>query len=94
MKYWLEDNGYKVNPIILFQDNMSTIAMIQKGKPCSRSTRHIKMRYFFIKDYMDKKIMNVKYLKTDDMLADILTKPLQGKKFNKFAKMLLNCYDI
>jgi hypothetical protein len=92
MKYWLEDNGYKVNPIILYQDNMSTIAMIKKGKPCSRSTRHIKMRYFFIKDYMNMKIMDVRYLKTDDMLADMLTKPLQGKKFKKFAEMMLNCY--
>jgi hypothetical protein len=91
MKYWLECNGHKVNPIIIFQDNKSTITMINKGKPCSKNTRHIKIRYFFIKDYIDKNEIVVKYLNTDDMLADILTKPLVGIKFKKFCSELMNC---
>jgi hypothetical protein len=89
-KFWLEENGHKVNPINIFQDNKSTIAMIKKGKACGRNTRHINMRHFFIKDYIAKGIVEVKYLFTKEMIADILTKPLKGKEFNYLVKKLMN----
>ena len=91
MRHWLIENGYKVNTITIYQDNMSTITMIEKGKPCSRNTKHINMRYFFIKDYINKEIISVKYLHTDSMIADVLTKPLSGNKFKKFTDALLSC---
>jgi hypothetical protein len=47
---FLIEQGYKPNPLIIHQDNKSVIAMIKKGKPCSKYSRHINIRYFFIKD--------------------------------------------
>ena len=41
----------------------------------SKQTKHIKVRYFFIKDKIDSKEVSVKYCPTEDMWADILTKP-------------------
>jgi hypothetical protein len=84
--------GYvDIKPLILFQDNTSTIAMMLKGKSTSKRTRHINIRYFFVKDRIEvTKEVEVQYLPTDEMVADILTKPLQGEKFRYLRKKLLN----
>jgi hypothetical protein len=87
---FLEDQGYNVGPAILYQDNMSTIALLKNGKSNSERTRHIAIRYYFLKDRIDNKEVAVEYLATGDMIADILTKPLQGEQFLKLRAQLLN----
>lgn len=89
-RYWLQSQGYKVNPAKVYQDNMSTIAVIKKGKSTSMNSRHVNIRYFFAKDRADNKEIEIEYKKTDEMVADILTKPLQGKKFLELRKTLMN----
>jgi hypothetical protein len=68
-------------PAILYQDNMSTIAMINNGSSKSSRTRHINIRHFWMKERVDMGELSIVYLPTNDMIADILTKPLQGEKF-------------
>ena len=77
-------------PAILYQDNMSTIAMINNGSSKSSRTRHINIRHFWMKERVDMGELSIVYLPTDDMIADILTKPLQGEKFLKLRELLLN----
>jgi hypothetical protein len=90
-KEFLESQGYKrLPPIVIYQDNKSTIAMIQKGKDTSTRTRHINIRYYFVKERVEKGDIEFKYVPTDEMLADILTKPLQGAQFIKLRDKLLN----
>jgi hypothetical protein len=93
VRNWLIAQGYEVGPAILYQDNKSTITLAEKGKSNSQRTRHVNIRYFFIKDRIDAKEIELKYMPTDDMVADILTKPLQGKKFIELRKRLLNLED-
>ena len=88
---FLTEQGYKVPPIELLQDNQSTIKLINNGKSNSNNTRHINIKYYFIKDLIERKEVNLKYMKTEDMVADIFTKPLQGKLFIKFRNIILNC---
>ena len=86
----MKAQGYQHEPITLAQDNQSTIALIKKGRSTSQRTRHIALRYFFVKDYVDKEIVRVVYVPTDEMVADILTKPVHGTPvFRKLRKMLL-----
>jgi hypothetical protein len=87
---FLIEQGYKPKPLVIHQDNQSVIAMIKKGKPSSKYSRHINIRYFFIKDKIEKNELIIKYKSTNDMIADILTKPLQGSKFKLLRKLLLN----
>ena len=47
------------------------------------------IRYFFVKDRIDKKELDVQYCPTYRMLADYYTKPLQGKAFNVFRSVLM-----
>ena len=87
---FLEEQGYKMPPAQVFQDNMSTIAMIRSGKPTSDRTRHINIRFFFIHDREKSGEVKVEYRCTKSMLADILTKPLQGELFETLRDELLN----
>ena len=84
------EQGYDTKPLIINQDNQSVIAMIKRGKPSSKYSRHINIRYFFIKDKIEKNELRIQYKSTNDMIADILTKPLQGSKFKLLRKLLLN----
>ena len=70
-------------------DNTSTIRMAQNGKSCSDSPKHIKLRYFFIKQYLESDEFQVTHCPTEIMTTDIITKPLQGKLFKEMRDRLL-----
>ena len=86
----LIEQGHKVGPAKLYQDNMSAMASIKNGKATSKRSRHINIRYFYLKDRVDIGELELEYLATDDMIADVLTKPLQGEKFRILRDKLLN----
>jgi hypothetical protein len=81
--------GYAVGPAVIFQDNQSTIALVAKGRSTSARTRHIAIRYFFVKDRVDSKEVEVVYKPTGEMRADIMTKPLQGDLFRRMRAELM-----
>ena len=74
-----------------FQDNRSTMLLEHNGRlSSSNRTKHINVRYYFVKDILKRKEFTIKHLGTDEMWADYFTKPLQGKKFIKFRKTIMN----
>ena len=86
---YLQYQGYDQPPAIVHQDNNSTILLAEKGRSLSARTRHVKIRYFFIKERIDDGEIAIKYLPTELMVADILTKPLQGEQFVKLRDELM-----
>ena len=90
---FLLEQGYDLGPATMYQDNQSAIALVKNGKSNSHRTRHIAIRFFFIKDRVDSKEIKIEYMRTRDMLADILTKPLQGALFQRLRDELLNWYE-
>ena len=89
-KYFLEAQGYETEQTIVYQDNKSTILLAKNGKnSSSKRTKHINIRYFFIQDRWKRGEFDIQYCSTDEMLADIFTKPLQGKKFVMFRNKVL-----
>jgi hypothetical protein len=93
-KNFIESQGYYDSIPKLFQDNQSTIAMIQNGRPVSEATRHIHIRFFFVHDRVMKGEINLQYIETGSMLADIFTKPLQGELFTKMRDRLLGLHHL
>jgi hypothetical protein len=74
----------------LFQDNKSTITLAEKGWSSAGRTKHVDIKYFWIKEKIDEGLVKIEHLGTDDMLADVLTKALPNEKFKKFSFQLLN----
>jgi hypothetical protein len=89
-RHFLEHQGYKIGPATVYEDNQSAIKLAENGRSNSSRTRHIAIRYFFISDKIASGEIKVEYLNTEDMIADILTKPLQGALFRRLRSLLLN----
>jgi hypothetical protein len=93
---WTRDfligQGYKVDAATIFQDNLSTMALVKNGQSNSERSRHINIRYFFVKDRVDQGEVRIEYKPTGEMIADVLTKPLQGSLFARLRDLLLNNY--
>jgi hypothetical protein len=71
---------------------MSLLSLEKNGRiSSSKQTKHIKAKYFLIKDYYKSGEIDLHYCPTDVMWADILTKPLQGQKFRDMRAFLQNC---
>ena len=47
-------------------------------------SKHIEVRYHFIRDMAQKGAIKLKYVPTEEQVADVLTKPLAGVKFEYF----------
>ena len=78
----------------MYQDNQSAI-LLENNKRSSSSKRakHLNIRYFFITDQIKKGDLHIEYCPTDNMVADLFTKPLQGKQFLQFRKVIMNLQD-
>ena len=87
---FLYEQGYIITNNTLYQDNQSTILMLKNGRnSCTGNSRHIHIRYFFVKDRVDKGEVKVEYCPMLQMLADFFTKPLQGALYNKFRDVIM-----
>jgi hypothetical protein len=91
-KNFLEAQGYTISHNIIYQDNMSTLYLEKNGRlSSSKRTKHIKAKYLYIRHYHNSGELELQYCPTDMMWADVLTKPLQGSKFQQFCAFLMNC---
>ena len=92
--YFLEAQGYASKDTVLFQDNKSCMLLHNNGKASSsKRTRHLNIRYYFLSDRIANGELRVEFCPTDDMVAHYFTKPLQGEKFRKFRKLVMNLQD-
>ena len=90
-KCFLEEQGHDVKATVLLQDNQSTILLEKNGKESSsRRTRHLHIRCFHITDLTKRGETDVEHRNTHDLWADFLSKPLQGAKFFKFRRQIMN----
>ena len=88
----LESRGFSgkgIKPGKFKEDNTATIQLMRNGRSLNAKTKHIKLKYYFIKQYFDNGEFELEYCPTEDMVADILTKPMQGKLFFKLRALLL-----
>jgi len=90
VKLFMEAQGHQINECILEQDNEAAIKLEKNGRASSGArTRHINIRYFFIKDRTAAENIKIRHCPTLQMLADFFTKPLQGALFRLFRDVIL-----
>ena len=63
--------------LVVYQDNESTMKLMKNGSTGARS-KHIKIRFAWIKEAIDAGDFELKYKATNEMLADGMTKAKQG----------------
>jgi hypothetical protein len=90
MRRFIIAQGHDDKPVTIYQDNLSCMALIAKGKASSEKTRHMSIRYFWVKERVDQGEVVLEHLATELMVANILTKPLQGSQFETERLALTN----
>ena len=89
-RLFMKSQGINVSDNILYQDNKSAILLEKNGQgSTSKQTKHIEIRYYYVADRIAKGDLAVVWCPTDKMIADFLTKPLQGKEFLRFRNVLM-----
>ena len=80
----------KVNlPMLVLIDNIGAKEMLDM-KTAKCRTKHVNTRYHWIKQFVDNEIVDVKYIKSENNIADICTKNLQPKLFEKHSSKLIS----
>lgn len=74
--------------VVIYNDNQSAQKLCKNSMFHAR-TKHIDIRHHFIRENVSNGTIDVQYLCTNDMVADLLTKPLCKEKHDKFLYQLL-----
>nr|GEZ26512.1 retrovirus-related Pol polyprotein from transposon TNT 1-94 [Tanacetum cinerariifolium] len=85
MRTQLTDYGFHYNKIPIYCDSKSAIAVSCNPIQHSR-TKHIAVRYHFIKEHVEKGTIELYFVKTDYQLADLFTKALPTDHFNYLVR--------
>nr|GEZ78711.1 copia protein [Tanacetum cinerariifolium] len=83
----LTDYGFHFNKIPIYYDSKSAIAISCNPIQHSR-TKHIAVRYHFIKEHVEKGMIELYFVKTDYQLADLFTEALPADRFNYLVHCL------
>lgn len=76
-----------VGPVVLYIDNKSAIDLAKNPVFHGRS-KHIDIRYHFIRECVERGEIVIKHVRTDEQRADTLTKALPIIKFEKMRQLL------
>ena len=84
----LQEFGYLVDyPSTLFIDNQSALTVSKNPEHHGRMN-HLDLRFFWLCDQVDAKVISPVYIPTTDQIADILTKALPRATVEKFRGLL------
>ena len=92
---FMTEQGYPPLENFLEQDNESAIKLEVNGRTSAGAkSRHLDIRYFWIKETLETLGIKVRHCRTLKMLADFFTKPLQGALFRKFCDVILGLTEL
>ena len=80
-------DSYKYTQPIVHEDNQGTIALA-KNPVCRQRAKHVDIKYHFIRSTVSEGRVTLVYCPTDDMVADIMTKPVTKMKLLKFETVI------
>jgi len=80
------------SPITIHEDNQSCIALSKNNMTTGRS-KHMDVRYHFCREKVESGDIKVEYCATEDMLADVLTKPMPSARHNKLCTAIMGLQE-
>nr|GFA24774.1 hypothetical protein [Tanacetum cinerariifolium] len=87
MRSQLKDYGFDFHKIPMYCDNQSDIALCCNSVQHSRS-KHIDIRHHFIKEQVERRVVELYFVETKYQLADIFTKALPRDRFETLLPLL------
>jgi len=75
-------------PIKVQVDNIGAV-FLSKNKTSGERTKHIDVKYHFIREQINDGLIQVDFVRSEENLADIFTKNLSGEKYIYHASKLL-----
>ena len=86
----VEEFGFPINyPVTVWCDNKAAIQAIYRQSTTKRS-RHIEVRHFWMRDHVNAGKFDVRYVESEENLADIGTKPLGPQRFVQLRDMIFS----
>ena len=76
----------------VFEDNRGCIDLVNFPKLRPR-TKHIALKYHHFREHVKYKTITVKYIETDDQLADIFTKALPAPQFWRLRSGIVGSFE-
>jgi hypothetical protein len=86
----LTDRG----PTVVYQDNMSTLALVRNDKTKQQRTRHLNVKYFAIRERVRERYINLIHLNGSDMIADILTKSVDVSTLHRLLPRFMHLHAV
>ena len=85
----VEKLGYPQGCVPMYLDTTCAMQLIKQGIGSFIRATHIKERYFWMKNLIDQGQIELVWTSTDELVADILTKPTSGYKFQYLLYKLI-----
>jgi hypothetical protein len=79
--------GHEMDSTVIHCDNQSCVKLSENPVFHDKS-KHIEIKYHYIRDMVQRKAVHVQYLSTHEQVADVFTKPLARTKFEYFCERL------
>ena len=86
----LDELGHHQNEVPIEQDNKSAMIIIKRGPGKMGKSKSIQIKYYWITQKVEDGTISLKYIPSKQVLADGLTKPLNGSNFYEWRKVILN----
>ncbi len=96
----LKELVYSQKKVLILVDSTCAMQMVKQGTGTFKSAKQIEVHFFWLKALIDEGLIELTYVPTDELVADILIKPFNGWKFQYLLFKLLgwnievnnNCY--
>jgi len=87
LRTFLQELGFEEGPLLIRRDNQGALKLA-KSEENHRRTKHIDIRFRFLRDVVDNGSLKLEYVPTDDNVADALTKPLFKQRFERLRSLM------
>lgn len=78
----LDEIGINSKPVTIHEDNQPCISLVHENR-ISQRIKHIDIKYLFIRDHIKNENLKVKWISTENQIADLFTKPLTSISFKR-----------
>ena len=75
--------------MVIYEDNQGEI-FLSENEQVSKSTKHINIRFHFVRDLVRDNRLKIKYIKSEENVSDILTKNVHRKVFERHQWNIVN----